>query len=215
MINLYLKAKHWQLFILMLGIPLAYQLFTISQLFGPHSHPNPISEGGAGVTEVLNDNIFYYDYFPYIMILYVIMFFGWFWSIAIGLQKKIPSEIKMKIKKFKVLFFIPLIYIISIMLLMAGLFSGTEINSFSLIGWPLYIIVLLHLFSMFCIFYSIYFVAKTIKTAELKRKVDFGDFTGEFFLLWFYFIGVWIIQPKVNKLYKDENTAINNSQTHQ
>ena len=215
MINFYLKAKHWQLFILMLGIPLAYQLYTIFQLFGTQRHPNSIAEGGTGVTEVLNDNIFYFDYFPYIMILYVIMFFGWFWSIAIGLQKNIPSEIKMKIKKFKILFFIPLIYIISITLLMAGEFSGTEINSFSLIGWPLYIIVLLHLFSMFCIFYSMYFVAKTIKTAELKRKVEFGDFAGEFFLFWFYFIGVWIIQPKVNKLYKDENTAINNSQTHQ
>ncbi|WP_423998552.1 hypothetical protein [Maribacter sp. IgM3_T14_3] len=212
MINLYLKAKHWQLFILMLGIPLAYQLYTISHFFGLQTHSNSISEGGVGVTEVLNDNIFYFDYFPYVMILHIVMFFGWLWSIAIGLQQNIPSEIKMKVKKFKVLFFIPLIYIISILLLMAGLFSGTEINSFSFIGWPLYIILLLHLFSMFCIFYCMYFVAKTIKTAELKRKVEFGDFAGEFFLLWFYFIGVCIIQPKVNKLYKDENTAINNSQ---
>ena len=23
---------------------------------------------------------------------------------------------------------------------------------------------------------------------------------GEFFLLWFYFIGIWIVQPKVNRL---------------
>jgi len=62
---------------------------------------------------------------------------------------------------------------------------------------------------MFRIFYSMYFVAKTIKTAELQRKVGFGDFVGEFFLLWFYFIGVWIVQPKVNKLYGKENTTAN------
>jgi len=212
MIKFFLKAKHWQLFILMFGIPMAYQLFTISQLFGPQKHLNPITDSRVGATEVLNDNIIYFDYFPYVMILFTVMFFGWFWSIAIGLQKKIPSEIKMKVEKFKILFFIPLIYIISIMLFIGGLFSGTGTNSFSFIGWPLLIISLLHLFSMFCIFHSMYFVAKTIKTAELKRKVVFGDFAGEFFLLWFYFIGVWIIQPKVNKLFRNKTTAINNSQ---
>jgi hypothetical protein len=212
MIKFFLKAKHWQLFILMFAIPLAYQLFTIYQLFVPRSYPNSISDSGVGTTEVLNDNIIYFDYFPYVMILFVVIFFGWFWSIAIGLQKKIPSEIKMKVEKFKILFFIPPIYIISIMLFIGGLFSGTGTNSFSFIGWPLLIISLLHLFSMFCIFHSMYFVAKTIKTAELKLKVVFGDFAGEFFLLWFYFIGVWIIQPKVNKLFRNKTTAINNSQ---
>ncbi|MEP2279525.1 hypothetical protein [Maribacter sp.] len=213
MINFYLKAKHWQLFILMLGIPLAYQIFALFQLFELRTLASETSDNnGVGVTEVVNENLFYFDFFPYIMILYIVIFFGWFWSMAIGLQKNIPSEITMKVQKFKILFFIPLIYIILLLVFMGGLFSGISTNSFSLIGWPLYIFVLLHLFSMFCIFYSMYFVAKTIKTAELKRKVKFGDFAGEFFLLWFYFIGIWIIQPKVNTLYKNANTTTKNSQ---
>jgi hypothetical protein len=167
--------------------------------FDPESNPNP-----ENVMDI-------FQVFPIIMILFTDVFFGWFWSIAIGLQKKIPQEVKMKVKKFKIFFFIPLLYITFLMIYMGGIFSVWEgTNGFLNSGWIVAIILPLHLFSMFCIFYSLYFVAKTIKTAELQRKVGFGDFAGEFFLLWFYFIGIWIIQPKVNKLYGKENTTANN-----
>ena len=201
MIRLFLKAKHWQLFIVMLGIPLLFQFYTMFNMFSnldSESNPNP--------ENIMNT----FQIFPIIMILFSLVFFGWFWSIAIGLQRNIPEEIKMKVKKFKILFFIPLIDIIFFMIYMGGIFSGMGTNGFPNGGGFVAIILPLHLFSMFCIFYSMYFVAKTIKTAELQRKTGFGDFAGEFFLLWFYFIGIWIIQPKVNKLYGKENTTANN-----
>ena len=44
------------------------------------------------------------------------------------------------------------------------------------------------------------FVAKTIQTAESQRTVSFGDYIGNFFLIWFLPIGVWILQPKINEL---------------
>jgi len=62
------------------------------------------------------------------------------------------------------------------------------------------LIIPFHLFSMFCIFYCLYFVAKVFKTVELQRKVTFSDFAGEFFMIWFYPIGIWIVQPKINKM---------------
>ena len=96
------------------------------------------------------------------------------------------------------------------MLYIGGLVPGIETNGFQKGGWFVVIILPLHLFSMFCIFHSAYFVAKTIKIAELQRKVGFSDFLGEFFLLWFYIIGIWVLQPKVNKLYRNKNTTINN-----
>ena len=77
--------------------------------------------------------------------------------------------------------------------------NGTE-PSVGLIGGLVAVIVPLHLFSMFCIFYSLYFVAKTFKTVELQREVNFSDFAGEFFMIWFYPIGIWIVQPKINKM---------------
>ena len=73
------------------------------------------------------------------------------------------------------------------------------------------IILPLHLLSMFGMFYSLYFVAKTFKTVELQKEVNFGEFAGEFFMLWFYFIGIWIIQPKINKMSENENTLVINN----
>ncbi|WP_238388512.1 hypothetical protein, partial [Christiangramia aestuarii] len=68
------------------------------------------------------------------------------------------------------------------------------------VGILLLFIIPLHLFSMFCMFYLLYFVSKTIKTVELKRSVTFSDFVGEFFMIWFFPIGVWFIQPRINKI---------------
>ncbi|NKI33355.1 hypothetical protein [Croceivirga thetidis] len=201
MIRLFLKAKHWQLFVLMIGIPLLYQLYFLFQIWGYKLNPEPVANEN-GFSEVLNERFLQLDLmFPVLMIFFSLLFFGWFWSIAIGLQPKIPPQVKMKVKKFKVFFFIPFLYIIFLMMYLGGLFSGLGTNGFGNGFWIISIMLPLHFLSMFCIFYSLYFVAKTIKTAELQREVNFGDFAGEFFLLWFYFVGIWIIQPKVNKLY--------------
>lgn len=72
------------------------------------------------------------------------------------------------------------------------------------IGGFLSILITLHLFSIFCIFHSLYFAAKAFKTAELQRRVTFSDFAGEFFMIWFYPIGIWIVQPKVNRMVGNE-----------
>jgi hypothetical protein len=135
------------------------------------------------------------------------VFFGWFWSIAIGLQKKVPENVKMKVKKFKILFFIPLIYILCILAFIGTSMNGLINNEIEptgvQIGSVFALIIPLQLFSMFCIFYSLYFVAKTFKTVELQREVKFADFAGEFFMIWFYPIGIWIVQPKINKMIEE------------
>lgn len=191
MIKLYLKAKHWQLFILLFGIPLIIQFFLMFNMF----------------LEVESDSspkymISILQIFPLLMILFTGLFFGWFWSIVFGLKEEIPKEIKMNTKKFKFFFFFPLVYIFFLMLYITGIFNGFNIGN-----WIIGIILPLHLFSMFSIFFTLYFVAKTIKTAELKKEVNFGEFAGEFFLLWFYFIGIWIIQPKINLLANNKNVT--------
>ena len=198
MIERFLKAKHWQLFLLTFGIPIILQIvmmvFIISRILTQNNH-NPVF--------MFN----YIKFFPLIMIIFLAFFYGWFWSVAIGLQKKVPQNIKMKIKKFKIFFFIPLAYMLFIMIFMAismnGLFSNGTDKNIGFIGSMFVIIVPLHLFSMFCIFYTLYFVSKTFKTVELQREVTFSDFAGEFFMIWFFPVGIWIIQPKINKMIED------------
>lgn len=190
MIDKLLRAKHWQIFLLMIGIPITFQLILMFLLFSNFDSNHQV--------------IFrLYSIFPILMILSFSIFFGWFWSMAIGLQSKIPNSIQMKVTKFKIFFFIPFIYINLFFVALSLRFFGmgqTGLFPNRFIENLILFIIPMHLLSMFCMFYILYFTAKTIKTVELQRRTKFGDFISEFFLLWFYFIGIWFIQPKVNKL---------------
>ena len=191
MIEKFLKAKHWQLFLLIFGIPLICQFIVMGAIISGIS-----SENEFNVELMLN----YFKIFPLIMALFMGVFFGWFYSVGVGLDKKIPDELKLKVGRFKIFLLIPVVYMLFFLIFMGTIMNGMiktgmapNLDIFGLV-FPL------HIFSMFCIFYCLYFVAKTIKTAELQREVEFGDFVGEFFLIWFYPIGIWIIQPKINKI---------------
>ena len=190
MIEKFLKAKHWQIFMLTFGLPIILEIIAMPFMI--------IGNNPMVIMKIM----------PIMMIFFIVGFFGWFWAIAIGLQNKVPTGIKMKVKKFKEFFLIPLIYIILIFGFMGFAFGGILENgqqpSGGMIGGLVGIIVPLHLFSMFCIFYCLYFVSKTFKTVELQREVTFSDFAGDFFMIWFFPIGVWIVQPKINKMIENK-----------
>jgi hypothetical protein len=48
-------------------------------------------------------------------------------------------------------------------------------------------------------------VARNLAMAEKQEKVEFYDYAGAFFLLWFFFIGVWFIQPRINRMFAAEH----------
>ncbi|MEL7122386.1 MAG: hypothetical protein AAFO07_23275 [Bacteroidota bacterium] len=187
MIDRFLNAKHWQIFILIFGIPFLAQMLSLS---------------AVTYTIAINENtdkaIGLFSFFPFLIVLSIVFYFAWFFSIGVGLQKSIPSHINLNVKRFKIFLLFPAIYMFLLMLFMYYMFTNmtvTAMNTFALV-----FIIPMHLFAIFCMFYCMYFVAKTYKTAELQREVSFGDFVGEFFLIWFYPIGVWFLQPKINEL---------------
>ena len=183
----FLKAKHWQLFILLFGIPLVFQIIFMMAIFASLA-----SDGGGNVSwYAFGYGIFFFFLFLFIMVIY----FWWFWSAAMGLQTYLPPGVHLKTSRFKIFFFTPLVYMF-VLLAISSLYGfGIQPNPLLL-----FLLVPIHIFSVFCMFYIIYFIAKTVKTVELQRKTEFSDYIGEFFLLWFFFIGVWIIQPKINKI---------------
>ncbi len=200
MINIFLKAKHWQIFLLNFAIPMIFQCIMMGMMMSNFV----VSSGPEDIAMMIQ----YWKFIPLIMILSMGILFAWLWSIAIGLQKKLPDHVKMNVKRFKLFFFIPLVYLILFISFFSGMFhvlSSSNPESIfepfiEWIGGLFGVIFLLHLFSMFCIFHSLYFVAKVFKTVELQREVHFGDFAGEFFMIWFYPVGIWIVQPKINKM---------------
>jgi hypothetical protein len=56
-------------------------------------------------------------------------------------------------------------------------------------------------------FYNLYFVAKTLVLAETGKSASFYNYAGPFFLIWFFPIGVWFVQPRINRLYSEKRIA--------
>jgi hypothetical protein len=197
MINLFLRAKHWQIFIATVGLPIVLYIIFMVNIFSHLLVPNPDPMVVFG----------YFKYLPVIIILSTGTQFAWQWSVVMGLKKMLPAGVTLKFTQFKIFFFIPLIYFVLIFTVIF-MFVGGFINDAVTHNTPpdpaiffiFPVIFPLHLFAMFCLFYCIYFAAKTLKTVELQRTVVFNDFMAEFFLFWFHFVGVWILQPKINKL---------------
>ena len=57
-----------------------------------------------------------------------------------------------------------------------------------------------YLLALVAFFYVLVFTAKNLIMAERQSDVSFFDYSGPFFLMWFFPIGVWFVQPRVNQL---------------
>ena len=179
--NKLLTLKHWQLFLL-LFVPIILLQIVLT-----------------AITVLSSDPMLMLFVFPVAMILFAGVYFGWFYVLGTNLPKKLPHSLHMNVVRFRTLLFFPLGYLVLISAFIA-LFPVISPDA-ELSGAVFLILVPLHFFAMFCIFYSLYFIAKALKMVELRRPVSFSDFVGEFFMLWFLPVGIWIIQPRINKLF--------------
>jgi hypothetical protein len=60
---------------------------------------------------------------------------------------------------------------------------------------------------MFCIFYIAFFASKSLAMAEKSGPVTFYDYAGPLFLIYFFPVGVWFVQPRINRLYAQSREA--------
>jgi hypothetical protein len=67
------------------------------------------------------------------------------------------------------------------------------------------IIMPLHLAAMLSSLYALIFAAKSLKSAELNRKATVSEYLGDFFLIWFFPIGIWILQPRIHMIIEKQN----------
>lgn len=202
MLDKLLNAKHWQLFIIVVGLPIVVHSIFMATIFSQISTHNP------------PDPIKLFSIMPWMFVFYLIsmlVLFGWFYAIVVRLDALIPAPLKINMRRFKIFFFIPLIYFALIFSVVIFVMTNIAMLRPPLNIGPIvaliFLIIPLHLFSIFCIGHTFYCVGKSIKLAELQRAVKFEDFVGEFFLAWFYLVGFWILQPRLNKLVNEESKA--------
>jgi len=84
-----------------------------------------------------------------------------------------------------------------------------EVNNVSATFEPKDIIfVVAGLYLFFAVFQTIIFASKIIAKIELRREVSFGDHINNLLLMFFFFVGVWILQPKINRLIATEEEEV-------
>lgn len=197
MIERYLRAKHWQVFILTFALPFVVHIVVTLSFVTQIQPLDPLQPREAPDFPL---NIFIV--FGIVMLFYIVFLFGWYWSVAIGLKDRLPKELELKYQRFKIFFYSPLIYFCFIGFFMSYFFSFAQSNTepdFGILVPMILLLVLLHIYSMFCMIFIMYFTAKTIKSVELQREAHFSDYILYFFLIWFFPVGVWILQPKINE----------------
>lgn len=171
-----LKLKHWQLFLITWGIPIAINISTWSR-------PTLMVK-----------------LFPLMMLVFIVGIFGWIWAISTQLHKKLPMTVNLNIRGFKLIFSVPIFYMLALTIWMAYQFYFRYPNGSSNVGSFIFVVGVVHFISMVCILIGLRFAALTLRSVELGRLAKFSEYSTEFFLIWFSPIGFWILQPRLNKL---------------
>ena len=132
--------------------------------------------------------------------------FAW-WIFAIG-KYGYQKALALGLKVGNIMFFSINICLVPILFLVLGLAIEKErhlghwLNSEIL---PL-VMIPLSLYMVFAMVQTGIFASKAIAILEYRRKVGFSDYSGNYFLMLCFAIGVWVLQPKITRLIIEENT---------
>lgn len=111
----------------------------------------------------------------------------WQWSVCTLIHEKYSSYMKVPILWFKISIAYLSVYYIFIFL------------DFTII--PINYIEPLNLLFLVCNIYCLYFLSKLLVMVEKQSKVKFNEYIGTLVLAWILLVGIWYIQPRVNRIF--------------
>lgn len=183
--NFFLRAKHWQIFLLLFGIGVVGDLAAISSSISARVQ-SPEDFGKVSLLVGVE------------IVLFMFCFLAWFWSMGSFLSSIMQPALRLKMGFFRFAIIYPALYIFVFIALFQSI--STKPTLFAVI-FPL------HVSAVFCMFYLLYFVSKSLVLAETSKPASFYDYAGPFFLIWFFPIGVWFTQPRINRLYAERRNV--------
>lgn len=130
--------------------------------------------------------------------IYMAVYFGWLCSVACECNRRT----RLDMQKSPVFMFAGLAYALVYTTILGILLAPAVGN-----GEPpnMWLIFPFHLFAMIGIFYSLAFTANRLVTFQRNENVGFVEYRGQFFMFWFFPLGVWFVQPKVNNLLSEKS----------
>jgi hypothetical protein len=118
-------------------------------------------------------------------IIFGIALIGWLYLLGMATNQLIPFTMR-----FSNLFFIFRLSFSFVYIVIMSLFFNHDIPKPAA---PFHTVATVFLFS------CLWTCAKTIVIAETQKIHGFDRYIGTFFLLWFFPIGIWFVQPRLNR----------------
>ena len=186
--DVFLRAKHWQIFALMCVTYVAAGVVLVGL---------EIKFQEAG-TRAASPSLALMLLTEAVWVPFLLSWLGWLATVGFFLNSNLAPEQKLRTGLFR----FALVYTVGFLFVGPPLF--VEANP------PDWIVLPLFLFAIVCLFYLLIFVAKALKTTDLQRPMIMNEYTIELFLLFFLPLGIWLIQPKINRLYAEAQKAAKN-----
>lgn len=129
-----------------------------------------------------------------LMIYFLLVALGWIYSIGISSNNKLDTHLQINPVVFRTALILPFIcLLVFIFLILIPLYRGEILYP---PRWGIYI----NFAGIISFVYSIWYAAKQFSTLRLNRETVFIDYYAAFMALWFGFVGVWFLQPRVRRL---------------
>lgn len=177
---LLLRLKHWQAFLLLFVLPFLLQ----------YGLTEALDATGTILGETANLVL---DALP--SVVYVL----WLWRIGLHLYHRLPAQIKIS----RAYLHLGTLYFVLYTLLLVytlGLVKE-DVQEGNFPYGMLLLLAPMHLLATFCILYTVYFAARSLASVEEQRMVSGAEFAGAYLQFLFLPVGIWFLQPRLNKLY--------------
>jgi len=178
-ISYFVRAKAWQIMVVLLILFASFQY-----LYGNFS--------------VENNHITVIS-IKLIIISFLVVFIGWLFSIGIFLNNKIENIIKPKMHMFYLAIIIQVMNYAFYMFY----FFDRFIEDRNMQSIHFMMMQTSNFVAFFCMIYIMFFIAKNLVMAEENKIIKVSDYFKEFILLLFYAVGIWFIQPRINRIFND------------
>jgi hypothetical protein len=180
--DILLKLKHWQIFLLVVGIPIVIQFI---QTIWIVASGNEVEAGSAPSLGLL-------------IIIPLLIYYLWIQQVGKKFSRSEGSP-PMKTKKFLLSVWVSCFS--NFFLFIYFWFypynldraEGEEVI-------PITVIALILFIALMTLFHCLSFMAKALVQLEREREITSSEFFSEFVMAVIFPIGIWLLQPRINQL---------------
>jgi hypothetical protein len=119
----------------------------------------------------------------------LIVYFLWYFAVGLELTEHLPPRIELGGTMFIINAFVLTVSILILIIVFDSEFSR---NGFFGFVWVVYL--------MYAVVQFMFFPARALKSVEQQADVGFDQYFGYFLLMLFWPIGIWWMQPKLNRI---------------